>query len=191
MNILSSREQMLDFIKLKDKKCIEVGVLHGHFSKEILKRSPSQLVLVDPWESQSKEIWPNDMTNMPQGAFNDVYAQTKKEFENIPNVKMVRDYSYFAAPLFQDNSYDFVYIDAIHTFNSCFSDILSWYHKVVQNGWICGHDYTGGFLGVRYAVEAFSQLTGEKLAILTSEDWGSWGIQKLRAASTTSVASGK
>jgi hypothetical protein len=182
---------MLDYIGIKDKKCIEVGVLHGHFSREILERSPAELVMVDPWVSQSKEIWPNDITNMPQENFNDVYAETKKKFEHLPNVKIIREFSYFAAPLFQDNSYDFIYIDAIHTFNSCFCDMLTWYHKVVPNGWICGHDYTGGFVGVRYAVEAFCQISGEKLEILTSEDWGSWGIQKLVASRTTSSGSGK
>jgi tRNA G46 methylase TrmB len=45
----NSRMEMLDIIGIEGKVCAEIGVAHGDYSAEILKRNPSKLVLVDPW----------------------------------------------------------------------------------------------------------------------------------------------
>lgn len=175
--LLSDRLRLLDHVNLGGKICAEIGVFDGRFSKEILARNPAKLVMVDPWKSQGKDIWPSDLSNVSQNEFDKLYENVKAEFGKMPNVEIRQGFSYFVS---QDvpSSFDFVYIDAIHTFNSCFCDILTWYHKVVPGGWLCGHDFTGDFIGVKYAVEAFCQISEEELALVTTETWGSWGIQK-------------
>jgi predicted O-methyltransferase YrrM len=45
---------------------------------------------------------------------------------------------------FQDNTIDFIFIDASHEFTNIKNDLDSWYPKVKQGGIICGHDYEAG-----------------------------------------------
>lgn len=76
--------------------------------------------------------------------------------ENMKPVEMyytpVRMPSVEAASLYADNSLDFVFIDAGHTYEDCFSDIQAWLPKVKAGGTLAGHDY-GSSEGVRRAVK--------------------------------------
>jgi predicted O-methyltransferase YrrM len=60
--------------------------------------------------------------------------------------------SWLAAEQFADNSVDFVFIDADHTYESVKKDIVSWLPKVKPSGIISGHDYLCGH-GVADAVK--------------------------------------
>lgn len=173
-----NRSEMLDTILHGGESCVEVGVFEGDFSAEILVRSPKELVLVDPWRHQSKEVYPDDHANRIKHDFDAVHDKVKERFAADSRVRMIRGFSLEESPKFDNDSLDFVYIDAIHTFESCLCDIVSWYHKVKPGGWLCGHDYTGKFLGVRYAVDGFCRLSGRNLDLLTQEPWASWGIRK-------------
>jgi hypothetical protein len=65
------------------------------------------------------------------------------------------DYSDKAASRFEDNSVDFVFIDADHEYESVKKDISAWYPKVRSGGVIAGHDFHDGGLGVQRAVREF------------------------------------
>lgn len=169
---------MLNELDLAGKTCVEVGVFRGEFSEEILKRNPKNLWLIDPWTSQAPSVYPGDHANLPSKDFEEVYQSVARKFEGDARVRIVRNYSYFAAQEFENETFDFAYIDAVHTFESCLCDMVSWYFKVKPGGWLCGHDYTGKYVGVKMAVEAFGRITGHKLNLLTREPWASWGIKR-------------
>lgn len=66
----------------------------------------------------------------------------------IKNMKPVEGYynaiqlkSKEAALLYEDNSLDFVFIDAHHSFDEVTQDINCWYPKVKIGGTLAGHDY--------------------------------------------------
>lgn len=64
-----------------------------------------------------------------------------------------------------DDSLDFVFIDAGHSYEAVRDDIAAWAPKVRKHGWLGGHDYHPEHVGVRQAVdeafgEDFSQLEG-------------------------------
>jgi predicted O-methyltransferase YrrM len=42
---------------------------------------------------------------------------------------------------YQDDSLDFVFIDAGHDYDSVTKDITNWYPKIKNGGIIAGHDY--------------------------------------------------
>jgi hypothetical protein len=174
----SNRSEMLDVIGLGGKDCAEIGVFRGEFSEEILRRAPKTLWLVDPWTSQPPSVYPSDHANLRDAEFDDVHKMVADKFAADERVRIVRGYSYFASLQFSNESLDFAYVDAVHTFESCLCDMLTWFHKVRQGGWLCGHDYTGKYVGVKAAVEAFGRITGRKLDLLTLEPWASWGIRK-------------
>ena len=42
---------------------------------------------------------------------------------------------------FDDQSVDFVFVDADHRYEFVKADILNWLPKIKERGWIAGHDY--------------------------------------------------
>lgn len=83
--------------------------------------------------------------------------------EFIHNINPVREYikpiksnSIEASKLYEDNSLDFVFIDAGHDYIDVFNDIKHWFPKVKEDGIIAGHDYNNDhYPGVRLAVNDF------------------------------------
>ena len=173
---LSSRLEMLDVLKLGHRKCVEVGTHRGDFAYEILRRGPRELWLIDPWEQQSIDIYADDHANKDN--LEEIYYSVLERFYYDKRVRVIRDYSLNAVKQFQDESIDFVYIDAVHSMASVLIDMSIWWHKVKPGGWICGHDYTGTFPGVKVAVDEFCKISGHDLNLLCLESWASWGIHK-------------
>jgi len=67
-----------------------------------------------------------------------------------------------AARCFPDESLDFIYIDADHTYEAVVNDIKVWYPKLKVGGLFGGHDYWksryfGRNFGVIQAVNEFAQ----------------------------------
>jgi hypothetical protein len=54
----------------------------------------------------------------------------------------IRKTSVEAADSYENQSLDFVFLDAAHDYDSIRSDIIAWLPKVKIGGWIGGHDYT-------------------------------------------------
>ena len=51
-----------------------------------------------------------------------------------------------AASLFENGSFDFVYLDADHSFESVWQDLSVWYPKIRIGGILAGHDFLDGEL---------------------------------------------
>jgi hypothetical protein len=92
-----------------------------------------KLYCIDPWEptygyAENKEQ-------------NEIYfEQTKKRLEPY-NCIFYREYSMDALDYFEDESLDFVYIDAGHDFKNVAMDICEWPKKVKKGGIVFGHDF--------------------------------------------------
>lgn len=56
-------------------------------------------------------------------------------------VEIIESLSHLAAERFENNSLDFVFIDANHSFDYCIRDISYWFPKVRPYGVIAGHDF--------------------------------------------------
>ena len=68
------------------------------------------------------------------------------------NINPIRMTSIDASKLYEDNSLDFVFIDASHEYEDVKEDILAWLPKVKIGGILAGHDYDT-FEGVNRAVD--------------------------------------
>jgi len=114
-------------------KGVEVGVASGINSKSILKElNVEKLYLID--------LWANYVKGEYKGPMVENYKSTLKKFKNDKRVKIIKDFSSNAVESVKDNSLDFVYIDANHTYKYVYQDIELWTPKVKDGGIIAGHD---------------------------------------------------
>lgn len=76
-----------------------------------------------------------------------------------------------SASKFEDNSVDFVFLDADHVYENIKKDILAWLPKIKRGGVIAGHDYVDLHPGV---IQAVNEIFGEdKIDKTYVEEW-SW-----------------
>jgi predicted O-methyltransferase YrrM len=145
--ILESREDFPILIRqMGYKRICEVGVHKGVFLSVLSMADPDHLVGVDVWDKYDEEayshhpdhyhkVYPHDMNKVwredVQKWAKDVYFKTD----------IIVDFSVEAAKQFEDGYFDFIYIDANHTYEGVTADLESWYPKVRKGGMIAGHDY--------------------------------------------------
>ena len=80
---------------------------------------------------------------------------------------------------FDNNSLDFVYLDARHHYEGIKEDIESWFPKVKAGGLFCGHDYLDKIIGetnfgVKKAVDEFATLHNFKVIKTDKDEYPSW-----------------
>jgi hypothetical protein len=138
--------------------CCEIGVWRGDFSKRIHSiAKPKKLFLIDPWLFFDDISYAKDkLTKYTQEAQDTRYASVLKIFQNqIDNgsVSILRMTSKEALPQFDDNFFDFVYIDGNHEYEFVKFEIENYYTKTKPGGILSGDDYR--LLGVQTAVNEF------------------------------------
>lgn len=149
-------------------RAIEVGVFDGDFSERILAlNEPSELHLVDPWftkEDGSLYDGPAqhfETREKAAAALENQYQRVARRFAAelaSGRVRLHRQLSHDAAPLFEDEAFDWVYIDASHYYDDVRNDIACYFPKIRRGGCLTGDDYgRRGFWdhGVTRAVDEF------------------------------------
>lgn len=157
------------FELLKDKQNlvgIEVGVAEGGNAFDILSGLKIKtLYLVDIWAPYEEE---GDRA-FDSTALEDAAKDNLKKFKK--KTVFVKKLSVDAAKDFEDNSLDFVYIDANHQYEYVKEDIEAWWPKVKVGGMLCGDDI--GRKGVNKAVRERFPKTDYPLAEAVGQmrDW--------------------
>ncbi len=117
----------------------EIGVREGFNFQNMIKHGPKLAVAIDCWLDDGTPSR-NDSCGS-QAELDKQYNDFKTLVSDKSFVKIYRDYSYNAVKEFPDEYFDFIFIDADHTYEGCKRDILDWYPKVKKGGVLCGHDY--------------------------------------------------
>lgn len=123
----------------------EVGVFKGRFASKMLNLLPKiqKYYCVDPWEHYE------DYTNMLRPGTKEsrippdrVFAMFQKAIKPWRNkIVIVREMSMDGLPHIPDNSLDWVFIDANHTYEYAREDIVGWDKKLKVGGLLSGHDF--------------------------------------------------
>ena len=142
---LDKRAYILEQLN-KNSKLVEVGVWKGDFSRQIWNiSSPKLLILVDSWTFDEKVRGCAPQVNgeepLNQHFFDQAKNDTFNKFENIQNVHILDLNSQDASIKYEDNFFDYVYIDAEHTYEAVTNDLKVWYPKLKKNGILFGDDY--------------------------------------------------
>ena len=125
----------------------EVGTWKGHsisfLVKEMIKsgKSDMEVYAIDIWEEAE---WPNaddEFLNNELPYMYDIYNLNLKRNNVRQHVQDIKKLSHEAADDFEDQYFDFVYLDADHREEAVIRDITAWKPKVRKGGILSGHDY--------------------------------------------------
>ena len=140
-----------------ESKFVEIGSWKGmsasYMAVEILNSNKNiELYCVDTWEGSNEgiHIYDSSVQN------NTLYEDFLQNINPVSHaIKPIRLASVEAAATFEDNSLDFIFIDASHDYVNVKADLNAWYPKLKRTGVFAGHDYKPGFPGVLLAVAEF------------------------------------
>lgn len=179
-----SRARLLDY--LPSGICAEIGTFEGAYADCILNRNnPKKLYLIDAWESYDCG-YDDDTIMLDQQKHNNMFNEIVKRYKDKNNVEVIRSYSKLAIEKFDNDYFDWVYIDANHSYEGCMNDLKAIDSKVKDSGYICGHDYETKAIkrfGVVDAVNDFIKEKNYYLTFITKEsDYRSYVISKTEKA---------
>ncbi len=129
----------------------EVGVRDGYNAIDMLNSMDiERIYLVDPYI-----VYLDGDATLDQAIQSRYYFNMFRNIKNyLSKITLVTQKSTFASALFKDEFFDYVYIDADHSYERVKEDLQYWYPKVKKNGFFGGHDIN--MEGVRKAVDEFS-----------------------------------
>jgi FkbM family methyltransferase len=171
-------------------KGVEIGVLRGDYSKIILERwHKGTLYLIDAWRHIDEYI---DLNGRDDQYHYDCLIQTCKNIKPWQDrAHILRMDSSLSVNMFPDEYFDFIYIDADHSYEGVVKDLEAWWPKIKKGGLFCGDDYIpddgdiwlivgdkkeyAGKFGVRKAVNEFIAKKDLTLYETTDEPyWRQW-----------------
>lgn len=171
-----NRELMLHKLG-KGGNVAEIGVDEGKFSQQIFEiNTPDNYHLIDVWGTD----------RFHDGKYEAVKGYFQKQIEN-EQVHIHKKLSTEAAFDFEDDYFDWIYIDTNHTYETTRDELRLYAPKMKKGGIIAGHDYvTGNWIttfryGVVEAVHEFCVQFGWEIIYLTIEptENQSFAIRKL------------
>ncbi len=140
---------------------VEVGTWFGKSTNYLVDRIKEsnkniKFITIDTFKGTDDEELHQNIV----GAFNgDIFYEFIDNTvlsDNYGMFDIIKDTSHNAANQFQNNSIDYIMLDAGHSYEDVRDDIRLWYNKVKPGGTISGDDYGGSFFpGVTRAVNEF------------------------------------
>ena len=135
---------------------LELGVFGGHGIHLLGKSNPKSLIGVDIWQDDGNVTVTDGMN---EAKMEENYKEALTLLNIYPTLKYIKDYTSNCVNTFEDEYFDFIYIDADHSYEGCKADLLNYWPKVKRGGILSGHDYfeaaTTYKFGVIQAVDEF------------------------------------
>ena len=127
-----------------NSKFVEVGCWKGRSASFLaveINNSNKEIKLdcIDTWKGSLNEDYHQNDDYVKEDKLYELFLKNIEPVKHIINP--IRTTSIDGSKLYKDNSLDFVFIDACHTYECVKEDIEHWLPKVKLNGFLCGHDF--------------------------------------------------
>jgi hypothetical protein len=117
----------------------ELGVCKGDTFLHLLDSCPKLTMIgVDLWSPQPDSKGPENYVQCDHSGREKKVRDGAKKYG--PRAIILKDWTVRAAGWVEDDSLDFIFVDADHSTDAVRADILAWMPKVKESGWILGHD---------------------------------------------------
>lgn len=119
------------------KTFVELGVWLGHSVSFLAKHLDTDSIIyaIDLFD----DSYAHKNYSHLNGLRYKLFSKNIEEYKHI--IKPIHSYSWTAANMFENQSVDFVFVDADHAYESVCKDIDSWLIKIKKGGILAGHDY--------------------------------------------------
>ena len=164
IRVFPNRESLYTSLP-KDAIGAELGVQRGDNAKILFKvAEPRELHLIDMWERRHpynlvRELFaPHEQVIIHQAATQDLVVD------------------------FDDEYFDWIYVDADHAYNSVNRDLRLYHSKVKENGLVLGHDFFNHGRNHMDVIKAVLECVADGLfefLYLTKERYPSYGLRRL------------
>jgi SAM-dependent methyltransferase len=168
--------------------CCEVGIFVSEFAEKIADICrPRRLILVDLFTEQtfSADVDGKNPAVVKRDYMIEAAIGVSKRYKGV---EVYGGLSGDVLAQFPDDSLDFIYIDADHSYAGVTADLAQAWRLVRPGGFICGHDYTinpdrvgdtsyYAHFGVRQAVAEFLAAHGLSLYGVAMDGYTSFAIQ--------------
>ena len=161
---------------------VEVGVRKGNYSEYLLETwNGKTLYSVDPWRHFDDGQY-IDGSNVAQKKQEQIFREATAKLSKFKGRSVImRATSSEAVETFENNSLDFVYLDAQHHYEAVKEDIELWLPKIRPGGVISGDDYVDikteeNDFGVKQAVDEFVRAKKLDLILTIEGLYPSWFV---------------
>ncbi|KAL7525472.1 hypothetical protein ACHAWF_001377 [Thalassiosira exigua] len=182
-------------------KGLELGVQTGYYSEAMLSRwkNCAEYHLVDLWGHQDNY---DDIANVDDAKQDANFRKTMRVLKHWKDkISVCRNYTSSCVETFQDEYFDFIYVDARHDYKGVWEDLVNYWPKLKKGGIMAGHDYvtqddgpkqggqdwTKNYDGtidhtrtvVKGAVDKFARINCRQVTVGYREgQWNSWAMRK-------------
>ena len=178
-----TREEIPTYLKmfdLTDRIC-ELGVAQGENLKTMISHTfPNYVLAIDVWD---EEVCPYyNQARHDEGYAKVLKMCAKAEGWSGAKIDVIKGDHSILVDNYEDESFDYVYIDSSHLYEDTVRDIAKWWPKVKKGGILAGHDYNARNKahGVIPAVDEFVEANNIKYFHVTIETVKSWIILKAK-----------
>jgi len=194
-NIVNKRYQVISRILNEippESIGIELGVWSGELSLYLLSniKNIKKIYLIDPWKKYNNEEYIDSINDCDQEYYDCIHnCLVDNVSKNYPQrAEVLRGISEDFEDKFQDNSLNFIYIDANNLYERVIKDIEIWYPKLKRGGILFGNNFIEdgyyvwqkdsngnaicyGEYGVKSAVRVFSKKNNISYQALEESQW--------------------
>ena len=150
------------FKSRNDLKMIEIGAYMGESTSLFSSTGMfSEIHCIEPFDHDQDCL---DILGHKDWDF--VNEQFKINTRLFDNIKLYQDFSYNVSDIFDNNSFDFVYIDGSHDYEAVINDIENYKKKLKGNWLIGGHD-----IDYETVKEAVKEVFGEADETFSDFSW--------------------
>lgn len=157
INILKHKKELIG---------LEIGCYAGQNASYLLGNMDiKELHGVDPYLQYVD--WNGGLTCHPGDTAEQQANERLKSYSNFIKHRKTSD---DAVTDFEDEMFDFIFIDGLHTFDQVLKDCRNYYSKLKSGGIFSGHDYTL-ISGVNMAVNQFASEVNKQVQTMPTDSW--------------------